>query len=256
VIDAHAHLDDRRFSDDRDAVLARASTAGIERVLSCAEDLASSERTVVLARRHKAIRVAVGVHPHKAESWNADVLRMIDRLARDDRVVAIGEIGIDLSGRSAPQDAQETAFLAQLALANVLGMPVVIHVRDAGPLTRELVDRAGGARGMVHCFSEGPDEVEEWTRRGFAVSFAGPVTYPKNDGLRRAAVRAPADRILVETDAPYLAPQGRRGSRNEPAFVLETLTAVAAARGEDRVQLGRQVAENAQKLFGTKWSGT
>jgi TatD DNase family protein len=256
VIDAHAHLDDRRFSDDRDAVLARASTAGIERVLSCAEDLASSERTVVLARRHKAIRVAVGVHPHKAESWNADVLRMIDRLARDDRVVAIGEIGIDLSGRSAPQDAQETAFLAQLALASVLGMPVVIHVRDAGPLTRELVDRAGGARGMVHCFSEGPDEVEEWTRRGFAVSFAGPVTYPKNDGLRRAAVRAPADRILVETDAPYLAPQGRRGSRNEPAFVLETLTAVAAARGEDRVQLGRQVAENAQKLFGTRWSGT
>ena len=256
MIDAHAHLDDRRFSDDRDAVLARASTAGIERVLSCAEDLASSERTVVLARRHKAIRVAVGVHPHKAESWNADVLRMIDRLARDDRVVAIGEIGIDLSGRSAPQDAQETAFLAQLALANVLGMPVVIHVRDAGPIARELVDRAGGAHGMVHCFSEGPDQVEEWTRRGFAVSFAGPVTYPRNDGLRRAAARASADRILVETDAPYLAPQARRGDRNEPAFVLETLGAVAAARGEDPAQLGRRVAENAQKLFGTKWSGT
>ena len=256
MIDAHAHLDDPRFSDDLDAVLARASAAGIDRVLSCADDLASSERHVLIARRHKAVRVAVGVHPHRAASWSDAVSAMVDRLARDDHVVAIGEIGIDLSGRSAPQEAQETAFLAQLALARSLDLPVVVHVREAGPLVRALVDRAGGARGMVHCFSEGPDEVEEWTRRGFAVSFAGPVTYPKNDGLRRAAVRAPADRILVETDAPYLAPQTRRSSRNEPAFVLETLTAVAAARGEDPLQLGRQVAENAQKLFGTKWSGT
>lgn len=256
MIDAHAHLDDRRFSDDLDAVLARASAAGIERVLSCAEDLASSERTVLIARRHASVRVAVGVHPHRAESWNTDVHGMIDRLARDDRVVAIGEIGLDLSGRSAPREAQETAFLAQLALANVLGLPVVVHVRDAGALARELVDRAGGARGMVHCYSEGPDEVDEWMRRGFAVSFAGPVTYPKNDGLRRAAARATADRILVETDAPYLAPQARRGERNEPAFVLETLAAVAAARGEEPAELGRQMAENARKLFGIRWGGT
>jgi TatD DNase family protein len=253
VIDAHAHLDGRRFSDDLDAVLARASAAGIERVLSCAEDLASSERTVLIARRHPSVRVAVGVHPHRAESWNADVLGMIDRLARDERVVAIGEIGIDLSGRSAPREAQEAAFLAQLALANVLEMPVVVHVRDAGPLARELVDRAGGARGMVHCFSEGPDEVDEWMRRGFVVSFAGTVTYPKNDTLRRAAARASTDRLLVETDAPYLAPQARRGSRNEPAFVLETLAAVAAARGEEPDALGRQIVENAQKLFGDRF---
>lgn len=253
MIDAHAHLDDRRFSDDLDAVLARASAAGIERVLSCAEDLASSERTVLIARRHSSVRVAVGVHPHRAESWNTDVHGMIDRLARDDRVVAIGEIGLDLSGRSAPREAQETAFLAQLALANVLGLPVVVHVRDAGALARELVDRAGGARGMVHCYSEGPDEVDEWMRRGFAVSFAGPVTYPKNDALRRAAARASADRILLETDAPYLAPQARRGSRNEPAFVLETLAAVAAARREDPAELGRQIAENGRKLFGDRF---
>jgi TatD DNase family protein len=256
VIDAHAHLDDRRFSDDLDAVLARASAAGIERVLSCAEDLASSERNVLIARRHAAVRIAVGVHPHRAESWSGDVRDMLDRLARDERVVAIGEIGIDLSGRSAPREAQETAFVAQLALANVLGLPVVVHVRDAGPLARELVDRSGGARGMVHCFSEGPEDVDEWMRRGFAVSFAGPVTYPKNDALRRAAARATADRILVETDAPYLAPQARRGERNEPAFVLETLATVALARQEEPAELGRQVAENAQKLFGTRWSGT
>lgn len=178
---------------------------------------------------------------------------MVNRLARDEHVVAIGEIGVDLSGRSAPRAAQEHAFLEQLALARVLDLPVVIHVREAGRLARELVDHAGGARGMVHCFSEGPDEVDEWTRRGFAVSFAGTVTYPKNDALRQAAARAPLDRILVETDAPYLAPQARRGVRNEPAFVLETLAAVAAAREEEPAELGRQVAQNARKLFGYRW---
>jgi len=253
VIDAHAHLDDRRFIDDLDAVIARASAAGIERVLSCAEDLASSERNVLIARRHHSVRVAVGVHPHRAQSWSPDVLGMIDRLARDEHVVAIGEIGIDLSGRSAPREAQEAAFLAQLALANVLGLPVVVHVRDAGQLARELVDHAGGARGMVHCFSEGPEEVDEWMRRGFSVSFAGTVTYPKNDALRRAAARASADRILVETDAPYLTPQARRGERNEPAFVLETLASVAAARGRLPAELGLQIAQNAQKLFGDRF---
>jgi len=253
VIDAHAHLDDRRFADDLDAVLARAAAAGIDRVLSCAEDLASSERNVLIARRHPSVRIAVGVHPHRAESWSDAVSAMIDRLARDEHVVAIGEIGIDLSGRSAPIAAQEAAFLGQLALASALGLPVVVHVRDAGPVVRTLVDRAGGARGMVHCFSEDPDDVDEWLRRGFAVSFAGTVTYPKNDALRRAAARASADRILVETDAPYLAPQARRGERNEPAFVLETAAAVASARGETAAGLGRQVAENARKLFGKRW---
>jgi TatD DNase family protein len=256
VIDAHAHLDDPRFSDDLDAVLARASAAGIERVLSCADDLASSERNVVLARRRAQVRVAVGVHPHRAESWSDDVLRMIERLAHDDHVVAIGEIGLDSSGRSAPLAAQETAFRAQLALARALDLPAVVHVRESGPLARALVDRVEGVRGMIHCFSEGPAEVDEWSRRGFMLSFAGPITYPKNDVLRSAAARAPGDQILVETDAPYLAPQARRGSRNEPAFVLETLAAVAAARGEGPAELGRQVAENAQKLFRTRWRGT
>lgn len=253
MIDAHAHLDDRRFADDLEAVLQRAWEAGIQRVLSCAEDLGSGERNVVLARRHPAVRVAVGVHPHRAASWNEDISAMLTRLAQDRRVVAIGEIGVDLSGRSAPREAQERAFLDQLRLARSLDMPVVVHVRDAGDLARELVDRAGGARGMIHCFSEGPAEVDEWTRRGFAVSFAGTVTYPRNDVLRLAAARAPADRLLVETDAPYLPPQVRRGERNEPAYVLEALAAVAGARGVETRELGRQVAENAQKLFGERW---
>lgn len=254
MIDAHAHLDDRRFASDLDEVIARATAAGVERVLSCAEDLASSERGVLMARAHPAVLVAVGVHPHRAESWTAETAAMLERLARDVRVVAVGEVGIDLSGRSAPREAQERAFAEQLLLARRLGMPAVVHVREAGPVARAIVDGTASASGMVHCFSEGPDDALEWTRRGFHVSFSGTVTYPRNERLREAARAVPLERLLVETDAPYLAPRSRRGRRNEPAFVLETLAVVAAARGEDLAALGPRIAANARALFGARWS--
>jgi TatD DNase family protein len=130
---------------------------------------------------------------------------------------------------------------------------VVVHIRDAGTLAREVIDRVDGARGMVHCYSEGPDEVDGWIRRGFAISFAGTVTYPKNQGLRDAAARVPASALLVETDAPYLAPQARRGRRNEPAFVVETLAAVALARGEPADSTAQAVRDAAKRLFGARW---
>ncbi len=253
MIDAHAHLDDRRFAHDLGVVLERASAAGVVRVLSCGEDLASSERTLALARNHSSVRVAAGVHPHRAASWSDDVAERLTALAKDDRVVAIGEIGVDLSGRSAPRDVQERAFAAQLALARDLDLPVVVHIRDAGPLAREIVDRVGGARGMIHCYSEGPAEVAQWTRRGFVLSFAGTVTYPKNLPLRAAAAMCPRDRILVETDAPYLAPQRHRGHRNEPAFVAEILAAVAAARSEAVADLAQAMSVTAAGLFGARW---
>ena len=253
MIDAHAHLDDRRFADDLDSVLARASAAGIDRVLSCGDDLASSERTVLIARRHAAVRVAVGVHPHHADSWTDAISGMVNRLARDEHVVAIGEIGLDFSGRSAPREAQERAFLDQLALARALDLPVVVHVRDAGPVARALIDRSGGARGMVHCFSERPADVEEWLQRGFYVSFAGTITYRNSPGIRKAAGFVSPDRVLVETDAPHLAPDGYRGKRNEPAYVMTTLAELARERGEHSDWLGRQIAENARKLFGYRF---
>lgn len=253
MIDAHAHLDDPRFANDVSAVLERAAATGVLRILSCGEDLASSERTLALARSHSGVRVAVGVHPHRAASWSDDVAARLTALAKDDHVVAIGEIGIDLSGRSAPRDVQERAFAAQLALAQELDLPVVVHVRDAGPLAREIVDRVPGVRGMIHCYSEGPAEVVEWTRRGFVLSFAGTVTYPKNHLLRDAAQRCPLDRILVETDAPYLAPQAHRGRRNEPAFVAETLDAVAAARSLAVADLAQAMSATAAGLFGPRW---
>ncbi len=253
MIDAHAHLDDPRLRDDLDAALSRAAAAGVVRVLSCGEDVASSERTIAIAARHAAVRVAVGVHPHRAASWDGAAAARLRELSRDGRVVAIGEIGIDLSGRSAPRADQERAFRAQLELARELELPVVVHVRDAGAAARDIADRVPGMRGMIHCYSEGPGEVAEWLRRGFLLSFAGTVTYPRSAALREAAAATPADAILAETDAPYLAPQRRRGGRNEPAFVLETLAALADAQGSAPGVLGAAISANAGRLFGARW---
>lgn len=253
MIDAHAHLDDPKLAPDLDAVISRANAAGIDRILSCGQDAGSSRETIAIARRHPSVRVAVGIHPHRAASWDEHAHDELRELARDERVVAIGEIGVDLSGRSAPPAAQERAFAAQLALARELGLPAIVHVRDAGPLARAIVDRVPGVIGMIHCYSEGPDEVGEWVRRGFAISFAGPVTYPKNEALRAAAARVPLDALQVETDAPYLSPQARRGRRNEPAFVLETLAAVAAARGAAVGELAEALSANARRIFGPRW---
>lgn len=253
MIDAHAHLTDARFARDLDAVIARAEAAGLERILTCAEDVASSEAAIALADHHPLVRVAVGVHPHRASEWDERTAARLRELASHPGVVGIGEIGIDLSGRSAPRDAQARAFSAQVELAASLDLPVTIHVRDAGDVVRSLLDRLPRVRGHVHCYSEGPDEVESWTRRGLALSFAGTMTYPANAALREAVARVPDDRLLLETDAPYLAPQPKRGERNEPAFVADTFACVAQARGVDVAVLARQVARNAAELFGDRW---
>jgi TatD DNase family protein len=268
VIDAHAHLTDRRFATDLADVLERARKAGIGRVLTAAEDVASSEAALALAADHDDIRVAVGVHPHHAASWNVDALSRLTELARDPHVVAIGEIGMDFSGRSAPPDAQGAAFRGQLALASLLGLPVVIHVRDAGERVRAILAAmrgpggagpgAPGAKrpriaGMIHCYSEGPDELPAWLDFGLYISFAGTVTYPGSDQLRTAARLVPADRLLAETDAPYLAPQNARGRRNEPLYVAATHAALARERGLDIGDLAGQIAANARRLFGERW---
>ena len=253
VIDAHAHLTDRRFAADIADVMERARKAGIARVLTAAEDVASSEEAVALAAQHSDVRVAVGVHPHRAASWNVEALSRLTDLARDSRVVAIGEIGLDFSGRSSPPDVQEAAFRGQLALAALLNLPVVIHVRDAGDRVRSILGEGLEVRGMVHCYSDGPEELAAWLDFGVHISFAGTITYPGSDRLRAAAALVPVDRLLAETDAPYLAPQNARGRRNEPLYVAATHAALARERGVDIGDLAGQIAGNAQKLFGEPW---
>jgi TatD DNase family protein len=254
VIDAHAHLTDARFSDDLDAVLERARETGITRVLTAGADVASSERAVALARQHSDVRVAVGVHPHRAASWSDETAAALERLATDERVVAIGEIGLDFSGRSAPPEVQETALRAQLALAARIGLPVVLHVRDAGARMRAVLAENARVRGMVHCYSEGPREIPDWLALGLHISFAGTVTYPGSDRLREAAAGVPVDRLLAETDAPYLAPQNARGRRNEPVYVAATHAALARERRQDLGELADQIGRNARALFGDRWT--
>jgi TatD DNase family protein len=253
VIDAHAHLTDRRFAGDVAEVLERARKAGIDRVLTAGEDVASSEEAVALAAHHNDIRVAVGVHPHRAVAWGSGALDRLTELARSPRVVAIGEIGMDFSGRSAPPDVQEAAFRGQLALAALLDLPVVIHVRDSGDRVREILNEVGPIRGMIHCYSEGPDELPRWLELGLGISFAGTLTYPGSERLRAAAALVPADRLLAETDAPYLAPQNARGRRNEPLYVAATHAALARERGVDIGDLAAEIAQNAKNLFGERW---
>ena len=231
-------------------MLARASDAGVTRILTCGEDVASSRAALEIARAHPEVRVAVGVHPHRAASLDDAAIAALRELAADPRVVAIGEIGIDLSGRSAAQADQERAFLRQLDLAAELGLPVVVHVRDAGPIVRGLL--AGRVvRGQLHCYSEGPAEIPSWRALGLVPSFAGPATYRANRALREAA--RITDALLVETDAPYLSPEGHRGQRNEPAFVAVTYAALAAERGADRTALAETTAAVARELFGPRW---
>jgi TatD DNase family protein len=250
LIDAHAHLTDARFAGDLDAVLDRARAAGITRILTCGEDVASSDASLAIANAYADVRVAVGIHPHRAATLDDAALSALRALAVDGRVVAIGEIGIDLSGRSAPRDVQERAFLAQLELADELRLPVVVHVRDAGAEVRALL--AGrSVRGQLHCYSEGPAEIPAWRALGLVPSFAGPVTYRANRALRDAA-RA-TDALLVETDAPYLSPEGHRGQRNEPAYVAITYAAIAAERGADVAALAATTDAVARALFGARW---
>jgi len=249
VIDAHAHLTDAKLADDIASVVARADAAGVRRILSCGEDIASSRAALALARKHPSIRVAVGIHPHRAASLDAVALAELRALAADPRVVAIGEIGIDHSGRSAPAAVQESAFLAQLDLAAELGLPAVVHVGD---LVRRLFE-GRPLRAQLHCYSEGPAQIAAWLALGLSISFAGTVTFRRNDGLRAAAAVVPADRILIETDAPYLAPEPYRGRRNEPELIAGTYAAVAAARNTTVEALVGDVAASAARLFGTRW---
>lgn len=226
--------------------------AGVERVLTCGEDVESSERALALARTYpQLLRVAVGVHPHRAGSCDTATLARLRELARDPLVVAIGEIGVDLSGRSAPIEAQRLALAAQLALAAECGLPVVVHMRDAADELRAALDRSQPVRGQLHCYSEGPGELEGWSRSGLVPSFAGTVTFPRNARLREAALRT--ETLLVETDSPYLAPEPQRGQRNEPQRVRDTYALIASLRGVSVERLVDETRATARTLFGVRW---
>ena len=225
--------------------------AGVERVVTIGTGRASSERAVELADTHAEVWAAVGVHPHDADGWTADDRRWILELAAHPRVVAIGECGLDYyRGHSAP-DAQRRAFAEQIALAREAGLPVVVHTRDAEEDTIAVLDReADGHPVVLHCFSM-PSRAEAVAERGWYASVAGQVTYPKSTDLQEAVRRLPGERLLVETDSPYLAPVPRRGRPNRPANVAHTLRFVAGLRGVAPERLDEETTANAHRVL---WS--
>lgn len=248
VVDSHAHLTscDAPVAE----LLAEARAAGVMRVVTigCGEE--SSREAVALAGTHTEVWAAVGVHPHDASGWTAADADWIRELAADPRVVAIGECGLDYHYDRSPRDAQERAFRDQIGLARELGRPLVVHTREAADDTiRILREDAAGMAVVLHCFSL-PDRVDVVAAEGWYASFAGPISFPRSDDLRAAAAALPADRILVETDSPYLAPVPRRGRPNRPAYVAHTLAAVAAARGVDIEEADAFTTANAARVFG------
>lgn len=235
--------------DDLAATLARAAAAGVERCvhIGCVPD--AWDRALQLAHAHPDVFCAVGVHPHEAVLADEPTLARLAELVRDPRVVGVGETGLDYFYDRSPRDVQQAAMAAHLAIARAADKPVILHIRDAHADAWAVVDATPPVPGVVHCFTGTPDEAREWLRRGYALSFSGIATFPASDALREAARICPADRILLETDAPYLAPVPVRGRKNEPANVAFTCARLAAVRGVSADELARTTAANAVAVF-------
>jgi TatD DNase family protein len=245
VIDTHAHLD---ALDDAGAAIGRAREAGVTRIVTIGTGIESCRAALAIADAGEGVFAALGIDPHQAASSEAARTEELRRLLEHPKAVAVGETGLDNFHRHAGPAEQRRLFEAQIALADDVGLPLVIHSRDAARATADTLAGFGG-RVVLHCFSD-PELLPTALERGYYVSFAGNVTFPKAEELRTAAAQVPRDRILAETDSPYLAPQPLRGRTNEPANVVHTVAALAAARGEDADELGARIEVNAAAVFG------
>ena len=252
LIDSHAHVDGPEFDADRGEVLARARAAGVQRivVIGAVGEPESAARAVALAERDPEIWATVATHPHDAAKMTPDWWAVHDRLARHPRVVAIGETGLDYYYDHSPRDVQQAAFARFIELARAVGKPVVCHIRDAHDDARAILREGGVADCVIHCFTGTPDDARAYAELGYYVSFSGIVTYKTAQPLRDAVPLVPRDRLLIETDCPYLAPIPRRGKRNEPAFLAHTAEVVARCSGMSFEELAEITTRNACRVFG------
>ncbi|HLL74432.1 MAG TPA: TatD family hydrolase [Pyrinomonadaceae bacterium] len=258
-VDSHAHIDGEEFDADRDEVVARARAAGVAAILNVGTGdphSGSLERAVRAAEQYENVFAAAGVHPHDARLFDeAAEGRLRKLLAASPRVVAWGEIGLDYHYDHSPRDLQREVFRRQLRLAREAGLPVIIHSREADEDTVEILAEeweGAGRGGVMHCFGGGRRMAERAMELGYYISFAGNVTFKKAEPLREVARVVPPDRLLVETDCPYLAPVPHRGRRNEPAHVADTARFLAELRGATPEELGRATSENFSRLFGVE----
>jgi TatD DNase family protein len=253
LFDTHAHLHFPEFDADRSAVLERARHAGVRRMLTIGTEVPTSRAAIALAEHEPDVWASVGVHPHDAGDADEAALEEIERLARGPRVVAVGEIGLDFFRDLSPREAQTRVFRRLLGVARRVRKPVIVHCRDAHAEVLAILadERVGEVSGVMHCFSGDVEIARRCLDLGLLISLAGPVTYPNARALPDVARYVPPDRLVVETDCPYLPPQGHRGKRNEPALITLTASRVAELRGEPLADLARRASDNARRLFGT-----
>jgi TatD DNase family protein len=254
LIDSHCHLDSSDFDGDREAVIQRALDAGVERMVAIGTGSGPPdlETGIRLADGHQPLYATVGIHPHDASKATDESLRALESLLKHPKVIAIGEIGLDYHYDFAPQDVQRSVFTEQLHIARAARKPVIIHTREAWDDTFSILRESwsdGGLIAVMHCFSGGANEAQISLDLGFYLSFGGIVTFPKATGIQQAAKQAPLNRILIETDAPYLAPVPKRGRRNEPAFVVHTARKIAELRAQTVDEIAQATTCNFEQLF-------
>ena len=249
-IDSHAHIQLSQFNRDRDAVLKRAYEASVSRILVIGFDMETSLGAVELAAQHTHIYATVGIHPHDAKDLTLDVLKTFRELVTHPKVIALGEIGLDYYRNLSPHPAQKKAFEKQLDLAEELQMPIVIHNRDAYMDILPILEaRQGRIRGVLHCFTGDVELMHRSLAIGFHIGLGGIVTYPNAKDVQAVAREVPEDRLLIETDCPWLTPQFRRGKRNEPAYICAVAEKIAELRGTTIETIGETTTKNFQKLF-------
>lgn len=254
-IDSHAHIDGPEFDADRDEIIERAKAAGVSVILNVGTGDPHSgafERAVALGQKHDSIYTTIGTHPHDARLYDDNAEEKIKTLVQSERVVAWGEIGLDFHYDNSPRDVQVEVFKRQLRAARECDLPVVIHTREAESETIEILKSEyndANRRGIFHCFSGSKDLAQRGLELGFMISFSGIITFKKAEELRAVAREVPLDRLLIETDCPYLAPIPYRGKRNEPAYVVEVARCLAGIHGVDFDEMGRVTSENFRRFF-------
>ncbi len=252
LVDSHAHLELEPLINDYDNVMRRAREAGLVAVITVGIDLEDARNAMNIARRFDDVFVAMGFHPHNAKQVNDNDLAAMEKMASDPKVVGYGEIGLDFFRNHSPQDIQISVFEQQIGLAKSIGKPVVIHLRDAYDEGLSILEKAAPfpCAGVIHCFSGNHEHARRALDLGFYISIPGTVTYKKNDQLRSIVEKLPSDRILLETDCPFLSPEPFRGKDCEPAFIVHTARRVAEVRGASPEELAAQTTLNAIRLFG------
>ncbi len=252
LVDSHAHLDGKQFAEDLDATVKRATENGISHILTIGCDLQSSADSIKVAEQYDNIYAAVGVHPHDATEINSQALEKLRTMLSHPKVVALGEIGLDFYRDRSPRDVQRNAFRKQIRLAHEVNKPIVVHDRDAHTEVIDILreENASKTGGVLHCFSGDLNMAKQCLDLGFYLSFTGTITYPKNNAIREIIKQIPIDRMLIETDCPYLTPQKFRGKRNEPAYVRFTAEKMAEIKGLTIDDVARVTSRNCYDLFG------